>query len=80
MGGPLELQALRDRAEVVRSRVPVSSVVVRDIALEKRGKEMAGLCPFHHDTRLGSFFVNDGKAIYKCFACGAQGEDRKSVV
>ncbi|MDQ9783015.1 CHC2 zinc finger domain-containing protein, partial [Serratia marcescens] len=37
-------------------------------------KEWVGLCPFHNDTKLGSFTVNDAKAIYKCFTCGASGD------
>lgn len=29
-----------------------------------------GLCPFHRDTKLGSFIVTPDKGIWKCFTCG----------
>jgi len=35
----------------------------------------AGLCPFHADTRAGSFFVNLSNGAFVCYACGAQGGD-----
>ena len=34
-----------------------------------------GLCPFHEDTRAGSFRVNLQNGAFKCFACGAKGGD-----
>lgn len=68
------LSEYRARADVVRSRVILSSVVGHVVALRRAGNEWSGLCPFHSDTRAGSFMVNDSKAIYKCFACGASGD------
>lgn len=38
----------------------------------KGGKEWVGKCPFH-DDKTASFFVNDTKDVYNCFACGAKG-------
>lgn len=76
---------VRRRAEVVRSRVTLSTVIGADVKLRQQGPERVGLCPFHHDTSVGSFAVNDGKGIYKCFACGAGGDvidylvERKSL-
>ncbi|HAJ19879.1 MAG TPA: hypothetical protein DCL95_07445, partial [Rhodospirillaceae bacterium] len=34
-----------------------------------------GLCPFHADTRPGSFVVNKATGAFKCFSCGEQGGD-----
>lgn len=34
-----------------------------------------GLCPFHHDERPGSFYVNLETGAFKCFACGIKGGD-----
>ncbi len=34
---------------------------------------MVGLCPFHQE-RTPSFSVNDKKAIFHCFGCGAHGD------
>lgn len=40
------------------------------IHLEQRGRHFMGLCPFHKDTKLGSFLVTPDKGIWKCFTCG----------
>ena len=34
-----------------------------------------GLCPFHSDTKAGSFWVNLATGGFKCFSCGAHGGD-----
>lgn len=34
-----------------------------------------GLCPFHDDTRAGSFVVNKETGAFKCFSCGTAGGD-----
>lgn len=67
-------EALRRRADAVRSRIALSSIIGRTVTLVKRGHEHVGLCPFHADTKIGSFSVNDAKGIYKCFACEAHGD------
>lgn len=38
-----------------------------------RGEYLA-LCPFHNDSRLGSFCYNLSKGCWKCFACGKGGK------
>jgi len=37
--------------------------------------KIGGLCPFHEDRSIGSFYINDGTGAFKCFACGAKGGD-----
>lgn len=32
------------------------------------------LCPFHHDTSMGSFVISPSKNIFKCFACNETGD------
>ena len=34
-----------------------------------------GLCPFHADSRAGSFRVNLETGAFTCFSCGAKGSD-----
>ncbi|MGZ8927865.1 MAG: CHC2 zinc finger domain-containing protein [Methylobacter sp.] len=34
-----------------------------------------GLCPFHADTKPGSFRINTATGAFKCFACGHAGGD-----
>lgn len=70
----IDAAELRRRAEVVRSRTTLSTIIGAEVKLRRQGAEQVGLCPFHHDTSVGSFAVNDGKGIYKCFACQAGGD------
>jgi DNA primase len=53
--------------------LPISSIISKYIELSYRGNTLEGLCPFHQDTKP-SLKVNDGKGLYKCFACGAGGD------
>ncbi|MHC4122008.1 MAG: DNA primase [Planctomycetota bacterium] len=56
----------------------IVDVVGEHVNLSKKGREMAGLCPFHEDHRP-SLYVNSPKQIFKCFACGAGGDVFKFV-
>ncbi|MDP6952650.1 MAG: DNA primase [Alphaproteobacteria bacterium] len=57
----------------IRARVPASDVVGRSVRLTRRGREHVGLCPFHKE-KTPSFTVNDDKAFFHCFGCGAHGD------
>ncbi|MGQ0456174.1 MAG: DNA primase [Hyphomicrobium sp.] len=57
----------------IRARVPVSQVVGRKVALKKAGREYRGLSPFKVE-KSPSFFVNDQKGFYHCFASGEHGD------
>lgn len=57
----------------IRARLNVSDVVGRKVALKKKGREYAGLSPFKTE-KTPSFFVNDQKAFYHCFASGEHGD------
>jgi DNA primase len=57
----------------IRARLPVSQVVGRKVALKKKGREYAGLSPFKTE-KTASFFVNDQKGFYHCFATGEHGD------
>ena len=57
----------------IRARLSVSQVVGRRVALKKKGREYAGLSPFKVE-RTPSFFVNDQKGFYHCFASGEHGD------
>ncbi|HUS97275.1 MAG TPA: DNA primase, partial [Hyphomicrobiaceae bacterium] len=57
----------------IRARLPVSQVVGRKVALKKKGREFAGLSPFKTE-KTPSFFVNDQKGFYHCFASGEHGD------
>lgn len=57
----------------IRSRLSVSQVVGRKVALKKAGREFRGLSPFKAE-KSPSFFVNDQKGFYHCFASGEHGD------
>ena len=57
----------------IRARLPVSQVVGRKVALKKKGREYSGLSPFKVE-KTPSFFVNDQKGFYHCFASGEHGD------
>ncbi len=59
--------------EQLRERITLSEVVGRRVALKRKGREYAGLCPFHGE-KTPSFWVNDQKEFYHCFGCGAHGD------
>ena len=48
-------------------------MIGRHLTLKQQGREQVGICPFHNDEKA-SLKVNEGKQIYKCFACGAGGD------
>ena len=57
----------------IRARLSVSQVVGRKVALKKAGREYRGLSPFKTE-KSPSFFVNDQKGFYHCFASGEHGD------
>ena len=57
----------------IRARLPVSQVVGRKVKLKRQGREYAGLSPFKVE-KTASFFVNDQKGFYHCFATGEHGD------
>jgi DNA primase len=57
----------------IRSRLTVSNIVARRVALKRAGREWKGLSPFKTE-RSPSFFVNDHKGFYHCFASGEHGD------
>ena len=62
----------KDVIERIHSAAKIEEVVADYVTLRKRGANLIGLCPFHHE-KTGSFTVSPSKGIYKCFGCGAVG-------
>ena len=57
----------------IRLRVTLSDSISRRVPLTRKGREFAGLCPFHKE-KTPSFTVNDEKGFFHCFGCGAHGD------
>ena len=62
----------RETIERIYAAAKIEEVVGDYVSLKKRGANLIGLCPFHHE-KTGSFTVSPSKGIYKCFGCGASG-------
>ena len=62
----------KEYLDEIKTRLKVSTVVSKTIALKKRGKEFVGLSPFKNE-KTPSFTVNDEKEFYHCFATSEHG-------
>ncbi len=69
-----------DTIDAVKQRADIVDVVSEHVVLKKRGKDFAGLCPFHDDKNNPSFTVSPAKQFYYCFACGAGGNAIKFLM
>ncbi len=62
----------KEYLDEIKTRLKVSSVVSKSVALKKRGKEYVGISPFKNE-KTPSFTVNDEKEFYHCFATSEHG-------
>lgn len=62
-----------DFIDEIKARVRPSDLIGRTVKLKRQGREFAGLSPFKKE-RTPSFFVNDDKRFYHCFASGKHGD------
>lgn len=62
----------------VQQATDIVDIISEHLRLEKKGRELVGLCPFH-DDHAPSLCVNPVKQIFKCFACGAGGDAIKFI-
>ena len=62
----------KEYLEEIKSRLKVSTVVSKYIAIKKRGKEYVGLSPFKNE-KTPSFTINDEKGFFHCFSTGEHG-------
>ncbi|PJZ69501.1 DNA primase [Leptospira perolatii] len=63
----------REFIDRIRREVPIESYISRFVPLQKRGKNLVGLCPFHQE-KSPSFNVSSEKQFYHCFGCKASGD------
>ena len=62
----------KEYLEEIKSRLKVSTVVSKYLAIKKRGKEFVGLSPFKNE-KTPSFTINDEKGFYHCFSTAEHG-------
>ncbi len=56
----------------VQERADIVEIISEYIALQKRGDDFIGLCPFHSE-KTPSFNVSPQKQLFYCFGCGTGG-------
>lgn len=62
-----------DFTQQVRDAIDIVDVVSDQTRLQRRGKRLLGLCPFHKE-KTPSFSVDADQGLYYCFGCGAGGD------
>ena len=62
----------RETIDRIFDAAKIEDVIGGYVTLKKRGANLLGHCPFHHE-KTGSFIVSPSKGIYKCFGCGKAG-------
>jgi DNA primase len=62
-----------DAVSDIKARLPIDELVRGYTQLTKKGRNLVGLCPFHHDSRP-SFLVSPDKGICYCFPCQKGGD------
>lgn len=69
----------KDTISKIMDTAQVEDIISEHVTLKKRGANLLGLCPFHHE-KTPSFTVSPVKNIYKCFGCGASGDSVKFLM
>lgn len=62
----------QSKIEEILNAAHIEEVVGDYVRLKRRGANLTGLCPFHHE-KTPSFSVSPAKGIFKCFGCGKAG-------
>lgn len=58
--------------EYILDNVNLVDVISGYISVERSGKNLKALCPFHNE-KTPSFILSEEKQLYHCFGCGAAG-------
>ena len=69
----------RETIDRIFEAAKVEDVVGSYVSLKKKGANLWGLCPFHHE-KTSSFSVSPSKGIFKCFGCGKAGNAVRFVM
>jgi DNA primase len=64
----------RERIDAIKARVDLGQLVAeRGIRLQRRGRHLFALCPFHQE-KTPSFVVTLHRGLFHCFGCGLGGD------
>ncbi len=70
----LTLQNDATITERIRDACDIVQVIEQYVALKRAGADFRGLCPFHKE-KTPSFHVRPAEQYFKCFGCGAGGDE-----
>ena len=59
--------------EEIKARLTAAEFIGRDVRLQRSGRYLKGLCPFHTE-KTPSFFVFGDRGTFRCFGCGEGGD------
>jgi len=63
----------KSAVDQIKDRILIEDLVSEHVDLQKAGKNLKGLCPFHNE-KSPSFHVSPERNSYYCFGCGAKGD------
>jgi len=64
----------RERIDAIKERVDLVQLVAeRGIKLQRKGRHLFALCPFHQE-KTPSFVVTPHRGLFHCFGCGVGGD------
>jgi DNA primase len=63
-----------DQVSLVKHANEIVDVIHEYVPLQRKGRVFKGLCPFHDDHNP-SLDVNPERQTYKCWSCGASGDE-----
>jgi DNA primase len=64
---------IKQLTEDILKQVNIVDIISHYTQVQKAGRNYTCLCPFHDDKKLGNFYINPDKQIFKCFSCGKGG-------
>ncbi len=62
-----------DFIDKLKDRCTVYDIIAPYVALERRGRNYWGCCPFHNDKKP-SFSLDPERGTYRCWSCGKSGD------
>lgn len=68
------LRISRERIDAIKAGVDLVAIVAeRGIKLQRKGRHLFALCPFHSE-KSASFVVTAERGLFHCFGCGIGGD------
>lgn len=68
------------KTDEIKSRLDLVDIVSDHVQLRRSGRNYAGFCPFHPNTRTPAFYVFPETQTWRCFGACAEGGDLFSYV